>query len=114
MIRWAEDLGAPAVVAIADAVTAEQKPTWNRPLGIGLAAVGYIMGGVLGMGGGFVKNLGIAAAPWAFQSIYQWIKESTGVSRGVTRPVAGSRGGGPIRRYPAPSVETPFEGVRLV
>lgn len=76
MIKWVEDLGAPGVVAIADIATSEHKPTWNRPLGIGLAALGYVAGGVLNMGGGFLKNIGIAAAPWAFESIYLYIKES--------------------------------------
>jgi hypothetical protein len=76
-IKWVEDLGAPAVVALADIVTTERKPDWNRPVGIGLAAAGYILGGVMGMGGTFVKNLGIASAPWAFESIYQYIKEGT-------------------------------------
>jgi hypothetical protein len=76
MIKWAEDLGAPGVIAVADIATSELKPTWNRPLGIGLATLGYVAGGVLGMGGAFLKNLGIAAAPWAFESIYLYIKES--------------------------------------
>lgn len=103
------DLGAPAVVAVADILTTEQKPTWNRPVGIGLAAVGYVLG-YLGMGGPFVKNLGIAAAPWAFESIYHYIKETTGATARVgVRPV-GSR----ISRYPAPATEDPFGGTRLV
>jgi hypothetical protein len=85
MIKWVEDLGAPGVVAVADIATSELKPTWNRPLGIGLAALGYIAGGVLGMGGAFLKNVGIAAAPWAFESIYLYIKESTGEDGAAAR-----------------------------
>jgi len=88
MIKWVEDLGAPGLVAIADIATSEQKPTWNRPLGIGLAALGYVAGGVLGMGGNFLKNVGIAAAPWAFESIYLYIKEARageGASARLTR-----------------------------
>ena len=75
-IKWVEDLGAPAVVAVVDVLTTEQKPTWNRPVGIALAATGYLLSW-MGWGGGFTKNLGIAAAPWAFESIYQYIKEWT-------------------------------------
>jgi len=88
-IKLVEDVGAPAAVALADILTTENKPTWNRPVGIGLAAVGYVMGGMMGMGGGFVKNLGIAAAPWAMESIYQYIKEATAgtSSRATMRPV---------------------------
>jgi len=113
MIRWAEDLGAPALVAAADIATDELRPTWNRPLGIGLAAVGYILGGLVGMGGTFTKNIGIAAAPWAIGSIYQYIKESAGVSgRVVARSVSTSRIRS-IGRYPAKPTETPFEAVRL-
>lgn len=116
MIKWAEDLGAPALVAAADIATDEMKPTWNRPLGIGLAAFGYLLGGVLGMGGTFVKNIGIASAPWAIGSIYQYVKESSGVSgRAVTmRPSRASGVSSRIGRYPAKPTETPYEPVRLV
>jgi hypothetical protein len=115
MIRWAEDLGAPAVVAAADIVTTEVKPTWNRWMGIGLAVLGYVGGGVLGMGGNFVKNLGVASFPWAVHSIYDMVKEGTGVtSRAVSRSPVSSRISRSIGRYPAPLVETPFEGTRLV
>jgi len=114
MIRWVEDLGAPALVAAADIATDELKPTWNRPVGIGLAAAGYILGGFLGMGGTFVKNIGIAAAPWAIGSIYQYVKESSGVSGRAQRAPVASRLSRPISRYPAPAFETPFEGVKLV
>lgn len=79
-IRWGEDLGAPAVVAVADIATTTYQPTWNRPVGIGLAALGYILGGYMRIGGAFTKNLGIAAAPWAMESIYLYIKEAAGVS----------------------------------
>ncbi|MCD6362138.1 MAG: hypothetical protein J7M38_14870 [Armatimonadetes bacterium] len=85
MIRWAEDLGAPAVVTAVNVVTETQKPEWNRPVGIGLAALGYVLGGYMGIGGQFVKNLGIAAAPWAMKAIYEYIKEQTAVSARTAR-----------------------------
>jgi len=92
MIRWGEDLGAPAVVAAMDVVTATQKPEWYGPVGIGLAAAGYVLGGYMRIGGQFTKNLGIAAAPWAFKAIYDYIKGGIGspVSSGrlVMRPTA--------------------------
>jgi hypothetical protein len=116
MIKWVEDLGAPALVAAADIATDEMKPTWNRPVGIGLAVAGYLLGGFLGMGGNFTKNIGIAACPWAIESIYQYVKESSGVSRrtAATRTSAASRvSGSRIGRWPAPAYETPFEGVKL-
>ncbi len=102
MIKWVEDLGAPALVAAADIATDELKPTWNRPVGIGLAATGYVLGGVLGMGGAFVKNIGIAAAPWAFESIYQYIKEASGTPvSGRTQMQARPRLGARVASYPA-------------
>jgi len=116
MIKWVEDLVPVGLVAAADIATDEMKPTWNRPVGIGLALAGYILGGVLGMGGTFVKNIGIAAGPWAIGSIYQYVKESTGVTSRPTgaRASAGVRLSSPrVGRYPAPVPETPFEGVRL-
>lgn len=119
MIRWVEDLGAPAVVAGVDVLTTEKKPEWNRPIGIGLSAAGYILGGVMGIGGPFVKNLGIASAPWAFESIYQYIKESTAPvsarvsgDRLVARPSA--RVSAPISRYPSPETKAEFQNIRLV
>jgi hypothetical protein len=104
MIRWVEDLGAPAVVTLADVLVTEQKPDWYRPVGIGLAAAGYVLGGVLGMGGGFVKNLGIAAAPWAFKSIYEYIKEATSPVSGRAQQVVmqpRARMGAKVASYPA-------------
>lgn len=103
MIRWAEDLGAPALVAAADIATTELKPIWNRWVGIGLAAVGYVAGGVLGMGGTFVKNLGIASFPWAAHGIYDMVKEGTApVSRQVqSARVAQPRVGARVSSYPS-------------
>jgi len=101
-IRFVEDLGPPAVVTVADVLVSEQKPEWYRPVGIGLAAAGYVAGGMFGMGGQFIKNLGIAAAPWAFRSIYEYIKEATSPVSGrtvVMQPRA--RVGTRVGSYPA-------------
>lgn len=116
-IKWLEDLGAPALVAVADIAIDAQKPTWSRPVGIGMAAAGYILGGVMGMGGQFMKNLGIAAAPWAFESIYNYVKEATPISSPASksnlamRPAGKAAGG--ISRYPAPARDVEFQGVTL-
>ena len=111
-IRWVDDLGAPALVALADIAVDEQKPAWSRPVGVGLSATGYILGGYMGIGGAFLKNVGIAAGPWAFESIYRWIREGAGVGGRVSRarmsPVK-SR----VTRWPAPAYEGEFEGVTL-
>jgi len=103
-IKFVEDLGPPAVVTVADVLVSEQKPEWYRPVGIGLAAAGYVAGGMFGMGGQFVKNLGIAAAPWAFRSIYEYIKEATSPVSGAGRTVVmqpRARVGARVGSYPA-------------
>jgi len=97
MIRIVEDVVAPALVFGADYGTSELDKTsaadaikWNRPVGIGLAALGYILGGWLGIGGPFVKNMGIASFDWGATSIVEYIKEAGGVGGRVSRgqPVA--------------------------
>jgi len=77
MIKFVEDVVPIGVVAAADIITTEKQPTWNRPLGIGLALGGYILGGLMGIGGGFVKNLGIASGAWGIESAYEYIKEAS-------------------------------------
>jgi len=92
MIRWAEDLGAPAVVAGAYIVAEQYQPTWTKPLGIGLAALGFGLN-YMRVGGQFTKNMGIAAMPWAMTSIYDYIRGAIPVSgRLVTHPAAGRLG----------------------
>ena len=121
MIRWAEDLGAPAVVAAANIAVGETKPEWERPVGIGLALVGYVLGGAMGMGGNFVKNIGIAAAPWALTGIYDYVRGAIGGASGVVsspsrlrlQPAAVFAGANGIARHPAPAYVDEFEGVRL-
>ena len=76
-IRPLDDLGAPALVALADIVTSEKKPTWNRPIGIGLSLVGYIVGGVMNVGGNFLKQMGVGSFNWAVASLYAYTKEVT-------------------------------------
>jgi len=72
-------------VAAADIITTTQKPEWYGPVGIALAAAGYVLGGYMRIGGAFTKNLGIAAAPWAMKAIYEYIKG------GIGAPVSGGR-----------------------
>jgi hypothetical protein len=90
-IRWAEDLGAPAVVAGAYIVSEPYQPTWTKPLGIGLAALGLGLN-YMRVGGQFTKNMGIAAMPWAMTSIYDYIRGGIGVptmsGRLVSHPAA--------------------------
>lgn len=84
MIRWAEDLGAPAVVAGAYIVAEQYAPTWTKPLGIGLAVVGHVLN-YMRVGGQFTKNVAIAATPWAMTSIYDYVRG------GIGAPAMGGR-----------------------
>jgi len=112
MIRLVEDLGAPALVFAADWGTdyADSKSAatsfkLNRPVGIGLVALGYIVGGWLGYGGTFVKNLGIASFDWGANAIKGYIQEAGGVSRATQRVAVHSRAR--VGSYPAQPHNTP-------
>lgn len=99
MIRVVEDVGAPLLVWGADWGTSGVTTVkYNRPVGIGLAAAGYILGGWLGYGGTFMKNIGIASFPWAANAIKSYIEEA-----GVTgkAPTSRVRVGHKIGSYPA-------------
>lgn len=120
MIKFVEDVVPIGVVAAADIFTTEKQPTWNRPLGIGLALGGYILGGLMGIGGNFVKHLGIASGAWGIESAYEYIKEaSSPVSRQALQPrlqmqPASRAHSAAISRYPAPETKEQFEGTRLI
>jgi len=103
MIRLAEDLGAPAVVAAVDIGTEKVKPEWNEYASYIACGLGYVLAS-MGIGGNLAKNIGIASLPWAAKHI----ATRAGAFGVSSRPV--SR----IRRYPSPAQETPFGGVRLV
>lgn len=104
MIRWAEDLGAPALVTGADMLVDRVKPSMKDAVGIGLAAAGYI-GAYTGYGGLMLKNVGIAAAPWAFKAIVAKVS-GAGITRGLS---VRSR----VSRWPAPAYLNQFDGTKL-
>ena len=111
MIRWVDDLGAPAVVTLASIGVDQVKPSLDRPMGIGLSAAGYILGGYMNIGGNFMKNVGIAAAPWAMRSIYEWAKGAGLGGRVNNTRLASVRGR--VSRYPGPARDEEFSGVKL-
>ncbi len=100
MIRVVDDVVAPLVVFGADwGTSGVTTAKYNRPVGIGLAAAGYILGGWLGYGGTFMKNIGIASFPWAANAIKSYIQEAGGV--GGRTSASRTRVGSGIRSYPA-------------
>jgi hypothetical protein len=120
MIKFVEDVVPIGVVAAADIITSERQPAWNRPLGIALSAAGYILGGLMGIGGGFVKNVGIASGAWGIESVYEYIKEASSpvgrqaVQQRLQMQPAGRQSGTRFSRYPAPETKEQFEGTRLI
>jgi hypothetical protein len=107
MIRIVDDVVAPAVVAGVDILLDKTKPTWNQPVGIALSAAGYILGGVMGIGGNFMKNIGIASAPWAFESIYHYIAGGTHAAARASGRLA-MRPAARVGSYPAQPKDTGF------
>ena len=100
MIRMVE-LTAPAAVTAIDLIVESTKPEWNKWASYATAGGGYLAS-YLDYGGEFAKLAGVAAFPWAAKNIYQWAR---GLGGGTSRRFS---------RYPAPAMESPFGGARLV
>jgi hypothetical protein len=107
------DVGAPAVVTALNIGTrastmtmfGQNVSTWLPYL---LTGGGYLAA-YMGWGGQynpFLKNVAIAAAPLAFEKLYNQVK---GIESRVSRPMMNR-----VSRYPAPAEQSPFGGVRLV
>jgi hypothetical protein len=73
MLKLVEDLGAPATAIAADMVTLELVPQANEWVSYGLTILGYA-GALLGFGGNYVKNLGVASLPLTARHIYERVK----------------------------------------
>jgi hypothetical protein len=110
-IRLVPDVAVPAGVFVADWATSayDEKATGmklNRPVGIGLAVLGYA-GAMLGWGGDAVKNIGIASFDWAANSVVSYIKERGGTpaSSRVERIPVRARFSESKTVYPTPGEE---------
>lgn len=101
-IRMMEDVGAPLVVTAVNIVGRTTFPTYHDWVIYGMTALGYV-GGWMGWGGDFVKQMGVASLPLSADKLYEKFKSP------VTR--MGLRS---VSRYPAPASQSPFEGIRLV
>jgi len=67
------DVGAPLAVTAVDLVTEATAPNWNEWLSYLSVGAGYISG-IMGWGGDFMKNYGIASFPWAAKNVYSRVK----------------------------------------
>lgn len=107
-IRVVEDVGAPLAVVGVDLITETAAPAWNEWIAY-LAAAGGYLGAVMGWGGPFLKNVGIASLPWAAKKLYTRVRG--GVTGSPSR-LQFKRSG--VSRYPATAEKSPFEGLRLI
>lgn len=83
-IKMVEDFGPPIAVTAVDLLTEEFVPQYNEWASYIMAAGGYVAG-MMGFGGQFVMNMGMAALPLAARNIRDRVKS------GMTGKVAGSR-----------------------
>ncbi len=102
-INWKDDLGAPLVVTAIDLTVEATAPQWDDYAAYGVPIVTWLAAG-FNKGGTFVKNMAIASTPLAANRIYRQIRGG-----GVSRRLSGR-----VSRWPAPIVEQPFGGARLV
>lgn len=111
-IDLVNDVGAPLAVTAVELITETTVPQYNEWAAYLLAIGGYA-GSMMGYGGDFVKNVGIASMPWAAKKVYDRVKSMTGGTTGGTSRLALRRVAAPITRYPAPSYNNEFAGIRL-
>lgn len=107
-IKLVSDLGAPLAVTAVDLVTETAAPDWNEWAAYIMAVGGYL-GGWMGWGGDFLKNVGIASFPWAAKKIYE--RARGGASAKASQRLSFKRSA--VSRYPAPAYQTPYQGVKL-
>lgn len=112
-IDLVNDVGAPLAVTAVDLITETTVPQYNEWAAYLLAIGGYA-GSMMGYGGDFVKNVGIASMPWAAKKVYDRVKSMTGETTGGTSRLALRRVAAPITRYPAPSYNNEFAGIKLI
>jgi len=106
-INFLPDFGAPLTVVAVDLVAESFAPTWTKWIDGAMTAGGYL-GGYLGFGGDFVKNIGIASLPITARNIYEWARSGIG---GTSRRLAFQPAGVSQRVSRIPP--TPFEEVGL-
>ena len=108
-INWMNDLGAPLLVTAIDIGVEATAPQWDDYVAYGLPIATWLataMGWVKGNTADFVKNVAIASTPTMANRIYRQVRG------GVSSPARLSTR--KVSRWPAPLVETPFGGARLV
>ena len=113
-INIVNDIGAPAMVTFVN-VFARASTKEIGGMSVADAAVyamtaGGYLGAWMGWGGPFVKNIAIAAAPLAFEKLYDSFLAKPAAARVSRVSYPAMR----VSRYPGSASESPFEGVKLV
>lgn len=103
-IKAVEDLGAPAAVSIVNIVTKEVAPDWNEWAHYIMTAIGYGCG-LLGFGGTFAKNIGVASLSGTVDHIYNRVRG------GVTSRAPARMTYHPVRETVQRSYQPEFEAV---
>lgn len=101
-IRWVDDLGAPVAVAAVNIASRTGIPEYHDWIVYAMTIAGYV-GGFMGWGGTFLKQVGVSSLPLTADKIYERVRGGVG-GRLAFRSVS---------RYPAPATKTPYEGVKL-
>ena len=105
-IRWSSDVGAPVAVMAVNVVGRTVFPAYHDWLTYGMTVVGY-GAAMLGMGGDFIKNIGVASLPLTGEKIYDRVS-------GSLTPVGNRLNMRKVSRYPAPAREAEYQGVKLI
>jgi len=103
-IRVVSDVGAPLAVTAINIVSRVSIPEYHDWLIYATTIAGYV-GGWMGWGGDFLKQMGVSSLPLTADKIYERVRGGAGASRRLAFKAS---------RYPAPAVKTPYEGVKLV
>ena len=104
-IRMVPDVVAPLTVTAVDLVSESVWPAYSNWVTYGMTIVGY-GAAVMNKGGDFVKNIGVSSLPLTAKRVYDSLRAPATVSRGVAFRNR-------VARYPGPSQEAPFQGVKL-
>lgn len=105
--NWVNDLGAPLSVTAIDLVVESVAPEWDEWAAYGVCGLSWLANLTGFARGDFVKNIAISSTPLAARKIYDRV-------RGMASPVRSRLAMKKVSRYPAPLVEEPFGGARLV
>jgi hypothetical protein len=106
-MNWVNDIGAPVAVTVIDLAVESTAPEWNEWASYIVCVGGWLAQTMGWVRGDFSKNMAIAATPWAAKNVYQRVRGAVG---SPVRKLSTTK----VSRWPAPLVEEPFGGARMV